>query len=613
MGASLVHAKFDNVVDVGTSLASRARVYQNIEKGDWDGAMKSLEGTPPDFPYIDTVSFLDNKGILKAIISPNPEIIGKNFAYRDYYQGVSKDWRPYVSAAFTSVIAPKHNIITVSVPVKSLEQKVLGILVFAVNLDAVVRWSKDINIVAGGFIYVVDKNGILVAHPNLNVGGDLIDYSSDTTVQKILRGEHGVEVVQNSIENEEQVVAYAPVQDYGFGVAVVQQTRVAFAERNHQAVEFAIIWVLLILITSFSFYRILQSRTAVKAQRDRERTLLESIGDGVVAIDRDWRITLWNKAASTITGWSKEEALGQPLRAIIKFIRERDRKENIAFIEDTMVSGNPSSMEAGTLLIKKDGSEVVAGDSVSPLVGTSGNIEGAVIVFRDASKERESMHLRSDFAYASHQLRTPVTEAVWNLETAMTAQSPEKRQEFMWIAHHALMSVKALAEHLVKVSEIDQGDIMAQKATVKLVDLFTELEHDLEYKVNVCKVALVIEPMSHLIAVKTDPKLLKKALFEIIENAVIYSRENTEVKVVATLEEKDLLVKVTDVGVGITDEEQAIIFTKFFRGSNRPSGVPGSGLGLYIAKEYIKLLGGKIWFTSEEGKGTTFYVSVPVE
>lgn len=612
LGALLIHEKFDGVIDVGKSLTSRAIVYQNIEKGNWSEAIKNMEGIPQVFPYIEMVGLFDTSGVLKAIIPQTPELIGKSFAKRDYYQGVSKEWKPYVSEAFKRAVEPKYNVVSVAVPIKTPDQKILGILLLTVKLDTILGWTREINFDSTGFAYVVDKKGQLVVHPHLNLEDDLVDYSSVITVQKLLRGEHGVEVLFNSIENEERVTAYAPVQDYGFGVAVVQPTRVAFAERSNQVAEIVIICALVIFITGFFFYRTLKDREAIKLQRDWETILLESIGDGVVAIDRNWNITLWNKSASVLTGWSKEEALGKPLRAVLKFIRERDRAEDISFIEDAMVRGKATTMSDNTLLVRKDGSEIAVGDSAAPILGIEEKPEGAIIVFHDMSKSREATHLRSDFMYASHQLRTPVTEALWNLEIAIDEQDPDKRKEDLRIVHQSLSSVKKLSEHLVSVSEIDQGNVVVKVLSVKLVDILTEVQSNLEAAAKTRDVTLSIAPVSPLIAISTDKKLLSRALFEIIENAVNYSHRGAKVDIAMSLKEKNLLVEIVDTGVGITEEEQAIIFTKFFRGSNRGKENAGDGLGLYLAKEYITLLGGKIWFESVEGKGTTFFVSIPI-
>lgn len=96
-------------------------------------------------------------------------------------------------------------------------------------------------------------------------------------------------------------------------------------------------------------------------------------------------------------------------------------------------------------------------------------------------------------------------------------------------------------------------------------------------------------------------------------DAVNYSHRGAKVDVAVSLQKENILIEVVDTGVGIPEEEQIITFTKFFRGSNRgPESAAGDGLGLYLARAYMELLGGKVWFESEEGKGTTFFISLPV-
>ena len=614
LGALLIHEKFDGIIDVGNSLASRARVYQNIQKGDWDASIESLEGLSQTFPYIDSVGIFDKEGVLKAVTPPMPEVIGKSFAYRDYYKGVSKEWEPYVSEAFKRAVEPKYNVASVAVPILSPDQNVLGILLLTIKLDAIVGWIKEIDAGSGGLMFVVDKKGQLVAHPQLRAEDNLVDYSSLSSVQRLLNNDHGIEVHNKDFAmGEEHVASYSQVKDYGFGIEIAQPTRIAFADRKWEVIELAIIWAFIILTVGVSSYRVLKDRERIRAQRDRERILLGSIGDGVIAIDRDWHITMWNKAASTITGFSESEALGKPFRSVVKFIRARDRKEDIAFIEDAIVMKRVSSMEDGVLLVKKDGSEISVGDSAAPIIGANGESEGAIIVFRDASKEIESTHLRSDFVYASHQMRTPVTEALWNIETAMSEENPEKKKEDLRIAHQSVLSIKKLSEDIVVASEIDQNNIMVHRVPIKLIDVLTEIQSKIETVAQERNVTISVAPVSPLMAVSTDQKLLTRALLEIIENAVTYSPHGATAEVAVMLEEKGICIEVADHGFGIPEEEQVTVFTKFFRGSNRGKENVGDGLGLYIAKAYITLLGGKIWFKSEEGKGTTFYITLPIE
>lgn len=613
LGAMFVHEKLDGVVDIGMLFASRARVYQNIEKGDWPQALEAIKETLVSLPQIDTIALLNKDGVLKAISVDTPGIIGKSFAERDYYIGVSRKWEPYVSNAFKRAAEPHHNIISVAVPIFSSDNAVVGVLALGVNLDTITGWNKSINVGSYGIVFIVDKKGQLIAHNHLKPEDDIIDYSSVPSVQKILKGERGVEVLFNPIDKEERLTAYSPVEKFGFGVVVAQPTSIAFDERRRQITTQGAIWVFIIFAVGLSRYYILRSRDVLKKQRDRERIMLESIGDGIVAIDRAWKIVLWNKSASVITGWSKEEALGKPFREIIKFIRESDRKENISFIEDAIVMKKTASMDDGMFLVKKDGSEVSVGDSAAPVVGLNGEVEGAIVVFRDTSKERESTHLRSDFMYASHQLRTPITEALWNLEIGIEEQDADKKNEDLRVAHKSLLSVKKLSEHLVSVSEIDQGNIAVKQSSVKLVDVLADVQGRLEAEAIMRGVVVSITPVSPLISIATDKKLITKTLFEVIENAVTYSHRDGTVIVTATQKDKEFLFEVTDTGVGIPEQEQVLIFTKFFRASNRGSENPGDGLGLYLAKAYVSLIGGKIWFESVEGQGTTFFISIPIE
>lgn len=614
IATTLVKEKLDHAVDVGVSLAGETLLRQSIKKGQWDDALKSVETVSKKFPYIDAVNLFDSKGILKAMNSRdrNPDLIGKDFSYRDYIQGVSRKWEPYVSEVFKKATEPKLNAVAIAVPIWSDNQKVLGILTVNIKLDIFREWVKGVDVGTSGFIYIVDQKGHIVARHEDVTMGEVIDYSLAPAVQKIFKGERGVEVLSDPMEKEKQLIAYAPVPPYGWGVAVLKPESVAFLHRDTEMIKLAIGFALGIFIIGFSLYRILRDRKLMRAQRDRESILLESIGDGVVAIDKNWNITMWNKSASAITGWSKEEALGKPLRTVLKILRERDRAEDVACIEDAMIRGKATSMADSMLIVRKDGSEISVGDSAAPIVGLNGETEGAIVVFRDTSKERESTHLRSDFMYATHQLRTPVTEALWNLETAMDEENPDKKREGLQIVRQSLLSVKKLSEHLVSVSEIDQGNVAVKMSPVKFIDVLMEVQSKFENVAKLRDITVSVTPVSPILAINTDKKLLSRILSEIIENAVAYSHPGAKVAVTATLQEKNLLIEVMDTGVGITEEEQAIIFTKFFRGSNRGAESVGDGLGLYLAKAYVTLLGGKIWFESEEGKGTTFFVSLPI-
>lgn len=355
-----------------------------------------------------------------------------------------------------------------------------------------------------------------------------------------------------------------------------------------------------------------ESYDLLKQIKIKDETMLASIGDAVIAIDRNWNIILWNKSASLLSGWTENEVMGKPFRNFVKLIREKDRSENIQFIEDAMITMKPLALKDATMLIGKDGKETPVGDSVAPLLNEKKEIIGAITIMRDVSKEKEASLLHSDFAYASHQLRTPVNKALWSMEVVLEEDDIKKIKESVKLAYNSLKSVAKLSAKLIDVSKIDQGTIIPQIEMVKLKNLFDEVISEVGEKAEEHSVKITIPQISISTSIATSQKLLKKILVEILDDAIIYSPKNSEIKINITDTKDALLIEIQDSGLGIASEHQTFIFTKFFRGNNYDTTeIAGSGLGLYIAKEYVKLLKGKIWFESKEKKGTTFYVSIP--
>lgn len=350
-----------------------------------------------------------------------------------------------------------------------------------------------------------------------------------------------------------------------------------------------------------------------KAEDEREKlkTVLSGAGDGIVVVDAGFRILIWNKAAAEISGWQERDALGRPIREVLKLVREHDRKEAYSFLEEVVVSKKAAQMDSDTILVRKNGQEVPVADSAAPLFDNAGKLIGAIVIFRDVSKEKEARSLHSDFAYASHQLRTPVTRALWAIEAVLETRSQKKIKENVVLAHSAVKSVERLAEELIIVSEIDQGQIVPKIAEIKLNEAIPVILSLVEDKRKRKGIAMSIAPIHGAIIVKSDKKLLERALLYVLDNAIEYNSPKGKVLVALVQQERGVLIEIHDSGMGIAEEQHALIFTKFFRGSNVMPESVGAGLGLYISQKYIKLLGGKIWFESKENEGTTFNIFLP--
>ena len=368
-------------------------------------------------------------------------------------------------------------------------------------------------------------------------------------------------------------------------------------------------WVVATALSVGLIFMLLYGRRRIALERNTLRTILECAGDGIFAIDRSFVISAWNPAAERITGIPADTAVGKPMRDVVRVFRERDRKEDVVFIEEAMLYDEQRTMSEPMYLLRPDGKEIPIADSAAPVRDGSGTVSGCVVVFRsvDSEKKREALH--SEFAYASHQLRTPVTKALWVLEAAMEKARPSK--EDVALAYAALRSIRKLVSSIVDVSELDQGMVRPRPAGVRLRETLESVIEELSYEVKLKGVLIDAAGLGDL-AVKADARLLRRVMQEILTNAVMYNQSGGAVTVSARPEDAHILIEIRDAGIGIPEKEAPMVFTKFFRGSNfDTTELSGAGLGLNIARGYIELMHGRMWFTCKQNEGCTFSIQLP--
>ena len=613
LSATVVSENLSHLEDLGVSFASRMVFRRLVSEGKWLEAVGLVENVLKDFPVVERIGLFNPAGTVMAYTGSDQSALGKDFSSRDYYKGVSRNWQPYVSEVFKATVAPYLNGIMVAAPIKADNGEVLGFLTMQIRLESLFNWVSEIKIGGTGFIYIVDQNNHLIVHPKFPPQREIVDFSDVSAVQKMRQEGGGIIIAFNQIENENRVTAFKSIPKYGWGVFAQEPVRSVFADRNRKLLTDGIVYGFFVLFCLLLYYVFIKLLHVANEHRRREKILLDSIGDGVATIDRFWNITLWNKSAEQITGWRREEVMNKPFRNFAKLIREYDRKENIAFIEEAIIYGRTSFLGDHTVLIAKDGKEIPVGDSAAPIFDSNGIITGVIIVFRDISMEKESGSLKSDFAYASHQLNTPVTKILWSLENVLNETDSRKIKEKAGIAYQSAKSIQKLNSQLYLISRIDQKVVIPKYENVRLTDLIGEITKDFQNICKKCQITFNIEPISPALGIKTDAKMLERILVEITENATYYNKPGGSINLKTNIQDNNIIFELSDNGIGIAEDQKALIFTKFFRGNNfDTTNIIGAGLGLFIAQNYIKQLGGKIWFSSEKDKGTTFFVSLPL-
>jgi PAS domain S-box-containing protein len=356
----------------------------------------------------------------------------------------------------------------------------------------------------------------------------------------------------------------------------------------------------------------------VDSEFTRLGDIIESIGDGIIVIDPDWNITMWNRASVRISGWTKEETLGKPLQSIVKLVNERDRTERLAFINETMRLGRVTSMEDDIVMITKDGRDVPVGDSAAPIFSPNGKLLGVIIVFRDTSKEHELKKAREEFvSFATHQLRAPIT-IISGYSNILLGHCVQKKGsgldcDAVQQIDYANKRLRELVNTMLQSLRIDMGMLAVVPESTDLNSAIMEVVNEFSPLAATKNVHFNKELLTTLPSVSFDRNLIHAVIQNFLSNAIKYTAPGGQITVATEVKESNVVIRIQDTGCGIPQSVQSEVFNKMFRADNAQQIDPeGMGLGLYIVKAIVDQSGGTIEFTSEEGKGTTFFVTFPL-
>lgn len=338
------------------------------------------------------------------------------------------------------------------------------------------------------------------------------------------------------------------------------------------------------------------------SDRKFKEVLLATIPYGIDIVDGKGRVLFMNKKLLSIYG---DKAIGQKCWEIYK-----DDKKQCAKcpLRAGIKPGKTETLETDRCM----NGRII---SISH-TGMMHNGDTAILeVFSDVTKEREIDKAKSEFlSLSSHQLRTPLTGIQWTLEMFSKKENfTERGREYLDNIFCCVKKLNDLVKLLLSLSRIESGKFQASPEPVELVRFISDCLK--EYQPLCRKKELAIRFTDHPqeLNLKIDKTAFDHILRNLIGNAIDYSRSNGKIEVCLGKKNDRAILTVQDNGIGIPREDQGRIFGKFVRASNAITLKPDStGLGLYIAREAAKLLGGTIWFESQDGRGTKFYVSIPL-
>ncbi|HSX07432.1 MAG TPA: ATP-binding protein [Candidatus Saccharimonadales bacterium] len=362
-------------------------------------------------------------------------------------------------------------------------------------------------------------------------------------------------------------------------------------------------------------------RLALSSQRDE--ALLQGMGEGLVALDEVGKIVMTNQVALQLLGGDKT-VIGRQMQDVYHLYDAESKKTRP---EDE--APLPVEQRPGFLALK--GVKEVQGvygfyspsgekrqlQVIASPVKLEGKAAGVIMILRDITKEKEIDRMKTEFiSLASHQLRTPLSAIKWFSEMLISGDAGELKPDQMDFAKNISDSTErmiALVNALLNISRIESGRIMIDPKPTDLRELVAGIINDLKAKTEEKQQALIISVHEDLPKINVDPRLIGQVYLNLLTNAIKYTPKGGEITVFISKKDDEVISQVADNGYGIPREQQGRIFEKFFRASNAVKvETDGTGLGLYLIKAVVESSGGRIWFKSEEGKGTTFWFSIPL-
>jgi PAS domain S-box-containing protein len=355
----------------------------------------------------------------------------------------------------------------------------------------------------------------------------------------------------------------------------------------------------------------------------KAQVLMSSIGEGVVVVDGTRRINLFNKAATQLTGWDEQSANGIDYNLVLKLHSTDDKEltiENDPFTQ--AMTSNQSLVRDDVVMTTRAGRKIQLNLSVSPIADGSGQITGAIGLFRDISREKAVERQKEEFvSTASHEMRTPVAAIEGYISLAMNANVAsidDRAMKYLTKAHETIQHLGELFRDLLSVTKAEEGKLIGRIEPVDVGKLLQGAVDDMQFTAQKKNLTLVLQlasssgkQISPIYYVGASGERLREVVMNLIDNSIKFTNEGG-IRLALVGDDKNVEITVADTGVGIAAEDIPHLFQKFYRIDNSATRtIGGTGLGLYLCRTLVELFNGRIWVEGAPGKGSTFHISLP--
>ena len=483
-----------------------------------------------------------------------------------------------------------------------------------------------------GYGYLTGKDSTESHGFTLRVGeglaGWVVETREATLIKDLHKDERWVKAGSASGEHRSSIVAPLLVGEDVIGVLMVFHRKVNFFGPERLGMVKAIAGQVAIAINNAHLYELIRDQAErlgsmlrkEQEEASRSQAILEAVADGVVVTGPDNRITFLNSSAAAILELEAEKVINRSLDAF-GGIFGKAAGTWMQTINDW--SNDPASYQVGDSYAEQleleDGRITLV--HLAPVI-LQNDFLGTVSIFRDITHEVEVDRLKSEFvATVSHELRTPMTSIRGYVDILLMGAAGalnENQSHFLGIVKNNTERLNILVNDLLDISRIEAGRVTLSPQPLDLRDVAEDVLADmLRHSQEENKpMAFSLDAPNDLPRVRGDAERVRQIMGNLVDNAYHYTPENGQITVhLHSANGSEVQVDVEDSGVGISEEDQARIFDRFYRGEDPlVLATPGTGLGLAIVRQLVEMHDGRIWLESGgEGRGSTFSFTLPVD
>ncbi|NKQ39172.1 MAG: cell wall metabolism sensor histidine kinase WalK [Methanosarcinales archaeon] len=349
-----------------------------------------------------------------------------------------------------------------------------------------------------------------------------------------------------------------------------------------------------------------KSRERAIEEKRKTEAIISNFTDGLLFFDNQGYLKIFNPQAEIFFEVKAIEVLEKKtfflksissLKVLIDFL---ETKQERIFREEIEINEN-----------------LILEISSLPILGKEGKRAGILLILHDVTREKQVQKMKTEFvSIAAHQLRTPLSAIKWTLKMLLDGDlGPLNKEQIEFVNKNYISNERmiSLINDLLNVTRIEEGRYLYSKQLIDFYDLIHETVNTFEEEFKKKKIKISFQKAEEKIPlIKVDVEKMQLAVHNLIDNAIRYTSSEGKIIISLKLIDQNIEFSIQDTGIGIPKNQEEKIFTKFFRGINiMKIDTEGTGLGLFITKNIIEAHDGKIWFESEENKGTTFYFTLP--